>query len=99
MKLKKHDSFFKSNYEFETGSVTSKMATKNHFSVLFGILPPFLANFLSIYCIIILISCTRAIMNEPKATDPRWYLTNRQKLVATGNFKSDLSLKNEQKLE
>ena len=47
----------------------------------------------------ILISCTRAIMNEPKATDPRWYLTNRQKLVATGNFKSDLSLKDEQKLE
>jgi hypothetical protein len=37
-------------------------------------------------------------MNEPKATDPRWYLTKRQKLVATGNFKSDLSLKNEQKV-
>ena len=84
------------NFKLELSPAKWPQRTTSLF--LFGILPPFLANFLSIYCIIILISCTRAIMNEPKATDPRWYLTNRQKLVATGNFKSDLSLKNEQKL-
>ena len=55
-------------------------------------LPPFLDNFFSTHFIIILTNCTRAIMKEPKATDPRWYRIKRQKLEAIGNFNSDLSL-------
>ena len=57
-------------------------------------LPPFLDNFFSTHFIIILTNCTKAIMKEPKATDPRWYRIKRQKLEAIGNFNSDLSLKN-----
>jgi hypothetical protein len=55
--------------------------------------PPFLLNFFSTYCIIIRISCIRAMMNEPKATEPRWYLISLQKLDPIGINILLLSLK------